>query len=180
MTDTLIKVDLSKSPTDNEMIHNRWHPDIPMACWVNPGDDFILETFDWTGGFIKNNDSADDVRDIDLSIVHFLSGPIGVKGVSPGDLLGVDLDAVVSIERGRIALYQQQQQQQPAAPPPGSGLNQPALLTFRRMTVRSANDRRTVDAFRGKLMQASAHMNGVFVHYDPDEGVWLMKMDAWL
>ena len=96
------------------------------------------------------------------------------------DLLGVDLDAVVSIERGRIALYQQQQQQQPAAPPPGSGLNQPALLTFRRMTVRSVNDRRTVDAFRGKLMQASARMNGVFVHYDPDEGVWLMKMDAWL
>ena len=34
-------------------IHNRWHPDIPMACWVNPGDDFILETFDWTGGFIR-------------------------------------------------------------------------------------------------------------------------------
>ncbi|MCZ8254558.1 MAG: acetamidase/formamidase family protein, partial [Polaromonas sp.] len=46
MTDTLIKVDLTKSPTLNENIHNRWHPDIPMACWVNPGDDFILETFD--------------------------------------------------------------------------------------------------------------------------------------
>ena len=73
------------------MIHNRWHPDIPMVAWVNPGDDFIIETYDWTGGFIKNNDSADDVRDIDLSIVHFLSGPIGVKGAEPGDLLVVDL-----------------------------------------------------------------------------------------
>jgi acetamidase/formamidase len=62
-----------------------------MACWVNPGDDFILETFDWTGGFIKNNDSADDVRDIDLSTVHYLSGPVGVKGAEPGDLLVVDL-----------------------------------------------------------------------------------------
>ena len=62
-----------------------------MACWVKPGDDFILETYDWTGGFIKNNDSADDVRDIDLSIVHFLSGPVGVKGAEPGDLLVVDL-----------------------------------------------------------------------------------------
>ncbi len=91
MTDTLIKVDLTKPPTENEMIHNRWHPDIPMACWVNPGDDFILETFDWTGGFIKNNDSADDVRDIDLSTVHYLSGPVGVKGAEPGDLLVVDL-----------------------------------------------------------------------------------------
>ena len=91
MPQTLIKVDLQQSPYENEMIHNRWHPDIPMACWVNPGDDFVLETYDWTGGFIKNNDSADDVRDIDLTIVHFLSGPVGVHGAEPGDLLVVDL-----------------------------------------------------------------------------------------
>ncbi|WP_186106592.1 formamidase [Burkholderia gladioli] len=91
MTDTLIKVDLNQSAYENAQVHNRWHPDIPMACWVNPGDDFILETYDWTGGFIKNDDSADDVRDIDLSIVHFLSGPVGVKGAEPGDLLVVDL-----------------------------------------------------------------------------------------
>ncbi len=91
MPETLITVDLKASPYDNPKIHNRWHPDIPMACWVKPGDDFILETFDWTGGFIKNNDSADDVRDIDLSTVHFLSGPVGVKGAEPGDLLVVDL-----------------------------------------------------------------------------------------
>jgi len=91
MVDTLIKVDLTKSAYDNEMVHNRWHPEIPMAAWVKPGDDFIIETYDWTGGFIKNNDSADDVRDIDLSIVHFLSGPVGVKGAEPGDLLVVDI-----------------------------------------------------------------------------------------
>jgi hypothetical protein len=80
-----------QSAYENEQVHNRWHPDIPMACWVKPGDDFILETYDWTGGFIKNDDSADDVRDIDLSIVHFLSGPVGVHGAEPGDLLVVDL-----------------------------------------------------------------------------------------
>ena len=91
MPDTLIKVDLTKSAYENDMIHNRWHPDIPIVAWVKPGDDFIIETVDWTGGFIKNNDSAADVRDIDLSIVHFLSGPIGVKGAEPGDLLVVDL-----------------------------------------------------------------------------------------
>ena len=91
MTETLIKVDLSQSAYDNEMIHNRWHPDIPMVATVKPGDDFIIETYDWTGGFIKNNDDASDVRDIDLSIVHFLSGPIGVKGAEPGDLLVVDI-----------------------------------------------------------------------------------------
>jgi len=48
MTETLIKVDLNQPVTENENIHNRWHPDIPMAAWVKPGDDFILETYDWT------------------------------------------------------------------------------------------------------------------------------------
>ena len=91
MPDTLIKVDLTQSAYENDKIHNRWHPEVPIVEWVSPGDDFIIETVDWTGGFIKNNDSADDVRDIDLSIVHFLSGPIGVKGAEPGDLLVVDL-----------------------------------------------------------------------------------------
>ncbi|OYW32959.1 MAG: formamidase, partial [Methyloversatilis sp. 12-65-5] len=91
MAETLIKVDLKQSPYDNDMVHNRWHPDIPIVCWVKPGDDFKIETYDWTGGFIQNNDSADDVRDIDLTTVHFLSGPIGVEGCEPGDLLVVDI-----------------------------------------------------------------------------------------
>jgi len=91
MPETLIKVDLSQPAPSNEKVHNRWHPDIPMACWVNPGDDFVLETYDWTGGFIQNNDSADDVRDVDLTTVHYLSGPVGIKGAEPGDLLVVDL-----------------------------------------------------------------------------------------
>src|SRR4051795_9480823 len=90
MPETLNKADLSKSAYKNEMIHNRWHPDIPIVAWVKPGEDFVVQTYDWTGGFIKNNDSAEDVRDIDLSIVHFLSGPVGVEGAEPGDLLVVD------------------------------------------------------------------------------------------
>lgn len=91
MAETLIKIDLDQSPYENENIHNRWHPDIPMAVWVEPGADFLVETYDWTGGQIKNDNDAADVRDVDLSQVHFLSGPIGVKGASPGDLLVVDI-----------------------------------------------------------------------------------------
>src|ERR1700710_93357 len=90
MPETLIKVDLTQSAYENDVIHNRWHPDIPMVEWVSPGDDFIIETVDWTGGQIKNNDDASDVRDVDLTHVHFLSGPVGVKGAEPGDLIVVD------------------------------------------------------------------------------------------
>jgi len=91
MADTLISVDLSESPHTNENVHNRWHPDIPINVWVEPGDDFKIETYDWTGGQIKNDDDASDVRDVELEQVHYLSGPIGVKGAEPGDLLVVDI-----------------------------------------------------------------------------------------
>ena len=91
MTTTVIQIDLGKSPYDNDMIHNRWHPDIPMVARVKPGDDFIVQCYDWTGGQIRNDDDAADVRDVDLTQVHFLSGPIGVEGAEPGDLLIVDI-----------------------------------------------------------------------------------------
>lgn len=91
MAETIIKVDLKHSAYDNDMIHNRWHPDIPMVATVKPGDDFIIECVDWTGGQIANNDDASDVRDVDLTKVHFLSGPIAVEGAEPGDLLVVDI-----------------------------------------------------------------------------------------
>jgi len=88
---TLIEVDLSTSPYENEMVHNRWHPDIPMVAMVKPGDQFRVECVDWTGGQIANDDDAADVRDVDLTQVHFLSGPVGVKGAEPGDLLVVEI-----------------------------------------------------------------------------------------
>lgn len=40
---------------------------------------------------IGNNDSADDIRNVDLTKIHNLSGPIAVKGTEPGDALVVDI-----------------------------------------------------------------------------------------
>ncbi len=91
MPDTLIKIDLSELPTQQDVLHNRWHPDIPMVAYVKPGAEFRVECVDWTGGQIFDNDSANDIRDVDLTKVHYLSGPIGVEGAEPGDLLVVDI-----------------------------------------------------------------------------------------
>lgn len=168
------------------------------------------------------------------------------------DLLGVDLDMAVSIQRGRIGLYPNQSEAAPSAskaapagraapgsrlpgggkaqpagrlgvagkaqpagrplatrrpaaaaaqpaptttasataidgsnsnrsalPPAGQGLNKAALVTFRRMAVKDGSDVAAAEAFRAKLQEASARMGGVFVHYDPADGVWLVKLDAW-
>ena len=92
MIQTLIEVDVNKpAEAQAEVIHNRWHPDIPMARTVKPGDEFRIQCLDWTGGQINNDDSANDIRDVDLTKVHYLSGPIGVEGAEPGDLLVVDI-----------------------------------------------------------------------------------------
>jgi formamidase len=89
--ETLIKIDVSAAPSKLDVIHNRWHPDVPIVAWVKPGAEFRVECIDWTGGQIKNDDSAHDIHVVDLTKVHYLSGPIGVEGAEPGDLLAVDI-----------------------------------------------------------------------------------------
>src|SRR5437660_5385945 len=90
--ETLFKVNLDKPWSQQQVLgHNRWHPDIPAVATVKPGVTFRMECKDWTDGQIKNNDSANDVRDVDLSIPHVLSGPIAVEGAEPGDVLVVDI-----------------------------------------------------------------------------------------
>ena len=92
MPNVIFSIDQSKSMRDQQVPgHNRWHPDIPVAAMVRPGDEFRLECRDWTDAQVGNNDSANDVRDIDLSRPHMLSGPIGIEGAEPGDLLIVDI-----------------------------------------------------------------------------------------
>lgn len=92
MPETKIEVDIEKPPNDQPMpLHNRWHPDIPAIISVDPGDEFRVECLEWTGGQIDNDDSANDIRDVDLNQVHYLSGPIEVKGAEPGDLLVMDI-----------------------------------------------------------------------------------------
>ena len=92
MPKTLFKVDLTKPMSQQELPgHNRWHPDIPPVASVKPGDVFRIECKDWTDGQIKYNADPADIRDVKLSVVHVLSGPIHVEGAEPGDILVVDL-----------------------------------------------------------------------------------------
>jgi len=92
MPDVVFHVDQSKSFFDQETrCHNRWHPDVPSVVTVQPGAEFRLECREWFDGTIGNNDSAEDVRKVDISMVHPLSGPVAVEGAAPGDLLVVDI-----------------------------------------------------------------------------------------
>jgi formamidase len=106
MPEVIFSVDQSKRFTEQAAVgHNRWHPDIPPVATVRSGDEFRVECREWFDGTIVNDDSANDIRDADLSIVHMLSGPIAVEGADPGDLLMVDILDVgpVPQEQGPVA-----------------------------------------------------------------------------
>lgn len=102
----LFPLDSSKPFDQQEKLgHNRWHPEIPPVATVKPGTSFRADCREWFDGFIKNDDSADDVRDAPLHTVHALAGPFAVEGAEPGDLLIVDILDVGPIpqEEGPLA-----------------------------------------------------------------------------
>lgn len=57
-----------------------------------------IECVDWTGGQIKNNDSANDMRDVDLTRIHYLTGPFEIETAEPGDILVVEIQDVQPLE----------------------------------------------------------------------------------
>ena len=106
MPEVIFSIDQSKRFSEQAAIgHNRWHPDIPPVVTVTSGAEFRVECREWFDGTIVNDDSANDIRDADLSIVHVLSGPIAVEDAEPGDLLMVDILDVgpVPQEQGPVA-----------------------------------------------------------------------------
>ncbi|KAJ3535824.1 hypothetical protein NM208_g6973 [Fusarium decemcellulare] len=70
---TAQSVSFDKPASEQPYLHNRWHPE---------------------GCQISNNDSADDVRDVDLTKIHYLTGPFDIQGSEPGDLLVVNITDV--------------------------------------------------------------------------------------
>lgn len=93
MPEVHFEVDVDRPPDEQPGANpfNRWHPELEPAVSVDAGESARLECLEWTGGQIGNNDNANDVRDVDLTQVHYLSGPVEVRGAEPGDLLKVTL-----------------------------------------------------------------------------------------
>jgi acetamidase/formamidase len=65
------------------------------ACGKIANNEVVkIECLDWTGGQIQNNDSAEDVRTVDLTEIHYLSGPFDIETAEPGDVLLVEIQDV--------------------------------------------------------------------------------------
>jgi len=75
--------------------HNRWHPDIPPALEVDPGEEVVLETRDASDSQIKPGMAVADLEHMNTKVAHPLTGPVYIKGARPGDLLEIEyLDVI--------------------------------------------------------------------------------------
>ena len=96
-----IKVDYSKQCAGEPAIgHNRWHPDIPPVLEVDQGEEVEIDTRDAFDGQITPDTKTEDVRHLDLNLVHPLTGPVYVKGAQAGDLLQIDILEVRPVSWG--------------------------------------------------------------------------------
>src|SRR5262249_1681078 len=89
MTTREVRIDRSRPLTvQTETGHNRWHPDIPPVLECDPGHEVILETRDALDGQLTPESTVAQVGQVDLGVVHPLTGPACVTGAEPGDLAG--------------------------------------------------------------------------------------------
>ena len=97
MASRRVDVDTGTAPTSTPSTRRR-APGSPVDVLRHRRDSYTRRCIDWTGGQIKNDDCADDVKNVDLSQVHYLSGPIAIEGAQPGDLLKVELSNLGCLE----------------------------------------------------------------------------------
>ena len=87
-----IELDYSKRCGDEpEKGRNRWHPDITPAIEAELGEEVVLQTRHAFDGGVTSESVASDLRNVDLNLVHPLTGPVYVKGAEAGDLLEVTI-----------------------------------------------------------------------------------------
>jgi formamidase len=93
----LIAIDPSKPLGEEpETGHNRWHESIEPVLEVDPGDTVVYETRDAVDGQLSPSSTSSDVGNVDLNMVHPLTGPVFVRGAQAGDLLEAKIVAIES------------------------------------------------------------------------------------
>jgi len=96
-----IRLDMNKSILEDATnAHNRWHPDIEPITWAEPGETIVLDVRDGFDVQVFPDSTSESVASFDFDSNHPLTGPIGVRGAEPGDLLVIDVVSVDALEFG--------------------------------------------------------------------------------
>jgi formamidase len=101
LTDTLARIagTLTVPPSQSVYCVSELTPiTVPSAGKIADGEVVKIECVDWTGGQIKNTDDADDIKNVDLTKIHYLSGPFEIEHAEPGDVLVVEIQDVQPLQ----------------------------------------------------------------------------------
>ena len=86
-----VEIDRSKSLREERVTgHNRWHPDVTPVVEAAPGEEVVLQCRDASDGQITFGATSEDIAGMSRGATHPLTGPVYIKGVTPGDLLEVE------------------------------------------------------------------------------------------
>jgi len=85
-------------------MHNRWHPDIPPAFEVEPGESVRLESDDGIANQLTRASTHADAGRLNLGLGHPLAGPVFVRGAEPGDVLEVEFVSYETADFGITAV----------------------------------------------------------------------------
>lgn len=70
------------------------------VLWVRPGEKVCFATLDASGNQITQaTQSADE---LDPEAIFPVTGPVGIEGVEPGDVVGVEITSIVPADRGHM------------------------------------------------------------------------------
>jgi len=92
-----IRIDRGKRlAAESHVGHNRYHPEIAPVAEVGEGEEIALETRDALDGQITPQTTIADFPGLDAGAVHPLTGPVFVKGATPGDLLEIEFTDIIA------------------------------------------------------------------------------------
>jgi acetamidase/formamidase len=83
-------IDHELSATDHN-VHREWNPDLDPALWIEPGDTVNFDCRDSWDGLVDAETTIADFEDLGRSGGMPLTGPVGVRGAEPGDVLEINL-----------------------------------------------------------------------------------------
>jgi len=84
---------------DATTVHHVWDNAIPPRIEIDPGDTVVFRCRDSSDGYYRRGmTSADVARRVSKG--HPLTGPVGIRGARPGDVLQVDVRELVPGDLG--------------------------------------------------------------------------------
>lgn len=89
-----------------ETFHYKWDKTHKPALVIKPGDDVTFEINEVTSWQLEKDSTAETVKNMDLSKLYPLSGPVYIQGAEPGDTLVVEVQEVRAGDYGWSAIVE--------------------------------------------------------------------------